>query len=128
MISRELAEELRGVGPEWTPTNGDRFVIPDHDLDDAVFVISDMTIETQDVPGGHVLRFNGTTEWALDSVPADLALWLPREDQVRGMLGARFSRLEAVGDGFVVVLDDGSRHADIEPERAYARAVIAARG
>ena len=128
MISRELAEELRRVGPMWTPANGDRFVIPDHDLDDAVFVISDMTIETQDVPGGHVLRLNGTTEWALDSVPADLALWLPREDQVRGMLGARFSRLEAVGDGFVVVLDDGSRHADIEPERAYARAVIAARG
>ena len=128
MISRELAEELRRVGPVWTPANGDRFVIPDHDLDDAVFVISDMTIETQHVPGGHVIKFNGTTEWALDSIAAELALWLPREDQVRAMLGGRFVRLEAVGGGFVVVLDDGSRHADIEAERAYARAVIALAG
>lgn len=127
MITRELAEELRRVGPAWTPASGDRFVIPDHDLDDAVFVISDMTIETQVVPGGHIIKFNGTTEWALDSIAAELALWLPREDQVRSMLGARFARLEAVGAGFAVVLDDGSRHVDLEPERAYARAVIAVR-
>lgn len=127
MISRELAEELRRVGPAWEPTSGDRFVIPDHDLDDAVFVISDMTIEAQDVPGGHIIKFNGTTEWALDSIAAELVLWLPREDQVRAMLGTRFARLEAVGDGFAVVLDDGSRHVDLEPERAYARAVLATR-
>ncbi len=127
MITRELAEELRRVGPAWAPASGDRFVIPDHDLDDAVFVISDMTIETQTVPGGHIIKFNGTTEWALDSIAAELALWLPREDQIRSMLGPRFARLEAVGEGFAVVLDDGSRHVDLEPERAYARAVIAVR-
>lgn len=127
MITRELAEELRRVGPAWAPASGDRFVIPDHDLDDAVFVISDMTIETQTVPGGHIIKFNGTTEWALDSIAAELALWLPREDQIRSMLGPRFVRLEAVGEGFAVVLDDGSRHVDLEPERAYARAVIAVR-
>jgi len=127
VITRELAEELRRVGPAWAPASGDRFVIPDHDLDDAVFVISDMTIETQTVPGGHIIKFNGTTEWALDSIAAELALWLPREDQIRSMLGPRFARLEAVGEGFAVVLDDGSRHVDLEPERAYARAVIAVR-
>ena len=27
---------------------------------------------------GSVIRFNGTTEWALDSIPAAEVLWLPR--------------------------------------------------
>jgi hypothetical protein len=125
VITRELAEELRRIGPRWSPTSGDRFVIPDRDLDDEVFVISEMTIEAADVPGGQIIRFNGTTEWALDSIAAELALWLPREDQLRAMLGRRFARLVALPDGFVVVLDDGSRHVDVEAERAYARAAIA---
>ena len=40
------------------------------------------------------------------------------------MLGAAFDRLEAVPDGFAVQLRDGSRHLDIDAERAYARAAI----
>jgi len=124
MITTELASRLRDAGIAWTPASGDRFVIPDRDLDDQVFVISDMVIEPQDVPGGRVIRFNGTTEWALDSIPADLVMWLPREDQLRDLLAGRFVRLEAVGDGLVVVLADGSRHADTDAERAYARAVL----
>jgi hypothetical protein len=124
MITNELASRLRAAGIVWTPANGDRFVVPGRDLDDQVFVVSDMVIESHDVPGGRVIRFNGTTEWALDSIPADLALWLPREDQLRGLLAERFVRLEAVGDGLVVVLADGSRHADTDAERAYARAVL----
>lgn len=128
MISRELAEQLRRLGARWTPASGDRFIIPDRDLDDQVFVISEMTIEAADVPGGRVIKFNGTTEWALDSIAAEAVLWLPREDQLRAMLGGRFSRLEAVGDGFVVELDDGSRHVDIDAERAYARAAATVLG
>ena len=99
-------------------------MIPDRDLDESVFVISDMTIEAQDVPGGSLIKFNGTTEWALDSISQDQVLWLPRENQLRELLGARFDRLVALPDGFVVVLADGSRHADIDAERAYARAAI----
>lgn len=125
MITRALAERLRQIGPLWTPASGDRFVIPDRDLDDSVFVISDMTIEAEDVPGGQVIKFNGTTEWALDSIAADNVLWLPREDQLRGMLGTSFDRLEALPDGFVVVLTDGRRYVDIDAERAYARAAVA---
>jgi len=128
MITNELASRLRAAGIAWTPANGDRFVVPGRDLDDQVFVVSDMVIESHDVPGGRVIRFNGTTEWALDSIPADLALWLPREDQLRGLLAGRFVRLEAVGEGFVVVLADGSHHADTDAERAYARAVLHTRG
>lgn len=124
MITIELAERLRAAGIEWIPTSGDRFVIPDREMDDEMFIISDMVIETDDVPGGRVFRFNGTTEWALDSIPADLVLWLPREDQLRTLLEGRFVRLEAVGDGLAVVLTDGSRHVDTDAERAYARAVL----
>jgi hypothetical protein len=128
MITNELASRLRAAGIVWTPANGDRFVIPDRDMDDQVFVLSDMVIESHDVPGGRVIRFNGTTEWALDSLPADLVLWLPREDQLRKLLAESFVRLEALGDGLVVVLADGSRHADTDAERAYARAVLHTRG
>ncbi len=125
MITRELAEQVVALGPRWRPSSGDRFIIPNRDLDEAVFVISDMTIESEEVPGGSIIKFNGTTEWALDSIAQDDVLWLPREDQLRGMLGAAFDRLVALPDGYVVVLADGSRHADIDAERAYARAAIA---
>lgn len=124
MITHELALRLREVAPVWSPGPGDRFVIPHSDFDE-VFVIADMVIEAHDVPGGRVVRFNGTTEWALDSVDAARVLWLPREDQLRDMCGARFVRLDRVGDGFAVELDDGSRHVDTDAERAYARAAIA---
>ena len=124
MLTRELAERLRDAGIGWTPASGDRFVIPDRDLDDQVFVVSEMTIEVHDILGERLVRFNGTTEWALDSIDAALVLWLPREDQLRARLGARFVSLDAAGAGFVVVLDDGSRHADVDAERAYARAVL----
>ncbi len=124
MLTRELAERLRDAGIGWTPASGDRFVIPDRDLDDQVFVVSEMTIEVHDILGERLVRFNGTTEWALDSIDAALVLWLPREDQLRARLGARFVSLDAAGAGFVVALDDGSRHADVDAERAYARAVL----
>ncbi|MFC5272404.1 hypothetical protein [Brachybacterium sacelli] len=36
--------------------------------------------------GEHDFRFNGTTEWALDSVEQHEAIWIPREDQLRTAL------------------------------------------
>ena len=125
MITMDLARRLRDAGLPWGPASGDRFVIPDRDMDDDVFVVSEMTIEVQDVRGDRLVKFNGTTEWALDSVPASQVLWLPRESQLRVALGVRFARLEAVGGGFAVVLDDGARYVDLDAERAYARAVLA---
>jgi hypothetical protein len=124
VITRELAERLRDAGLPWSPGSGDRFVIPDRDLDDAVFVVSEMTIEVSEALGERLVRFNGTTEWALDSIDAALVLWLPREDQLRAALGDTFASLDAVGAGYVVVLTDGSRHADLDAERAYARALV----
>jgi hypothetical protein len=128
VITVELAAALRDAGLSWEPRSGDRFAIPDRDLDDEVFVISEMTIETQVLETGGIVRFNGTTEWALDSIPQSEVIWLPHEAQLRAILGPRFVRLEAVPDGFVVVLSmDGAgeeRHVDIDAERAYARAVL----
>ena len=49
MITPHQAERLdhllRGQGRSWTPAPGDRFVVPGRDLDDQVFVVSEMTID-----------------------------------------------------------------------------------
>lgn len=128
MITPELALRLRAAGLVWAPASGDRFVLTGRDMDGEVFVVSELTIEVHDGPGGRVLRFNGTTEWALDSVDADAAVWLPHEGQLRAALGTAFRSLEPVGDGWAVVTDDGARHVDVDAERAYARAVLAVLG
>lgn len=128
VITVELAVQLREAGLAWSPRSGDRFAIPITGLDDKVFVVSEMTIQTQRLATGDIVRFNGTTEWALDSIPQDEVIWLPHEAQLRHMLGPWFVRLEAVPDGFVVVLEQPGgateRHVDIDAERAYARALL----
>jgi hypothetical protein len=129
MISVEMALRLRAAGLGWKPAPGDRFVIPGREMDADVFVVSELTIDVHQAPTGPLIRFNGTTEWALDSVPQEAVVWLPREGQLREALGARFRRLEPIGDGFAVVIEgaDGSeeRHVDVDAERAYARALLA---
>ena len=97
MISVELARALLSGGVLWQPESGDRFVIDKPALTDQVFWISDLTIEVHHWGGQSILGFNGTTEWALDSVDLDQALWLPREDQLRELLGDRLTRIERVG-------------------------------
>ncbi|MDN5571877.1 MAG: pilus assembly protein CpaE [Propionibacteriaceae bacterium] len=135
MISPELATQLdaarRARGLAWEPESGDRFVIPNREIED-IFVVAEMTIEVHELASGSVIRFNGTTEWALDSIPAAEVLWLPREAQLRDLVGDAFARLERLpgefGEplGFAVVLANGERHVDVDPEDAYARALLAA--
>jgi hypothetical protein len=128
VITLELAERLRDAGLTWEPVPGDRFVVPDREMDDEVFVVSDMTVEVHEFPTGRVIGFNGTVEWALDSIEQREVVWLPRESQLRDRLGDAFVRLEAVPPGAVVEIEGPSgreRHADIEAERAYARALLA---
>ncbi len=124
MITRELAETLAARGLAWEPASGDRFVVPDRDLDDEVFVVSGMSIEVAKLEFGAEMRFNGTVEWALDSIAQAEVIWLPREDQLRAALGEHFVRLESVTGGYAVVLTGEERHVDIDVERAYARALL----
>jgi hypothetical protein len=130
VITHEQAVELAARGLQWRPGSGDRFFVPDRDLDDEVFVVSGMAVEVSDLPSGAEMRFNGTVEWALDSIAQSEVIWLPREEQMRDALGERFLRLESVTGGYAVVLVDASgpdaevRHVDIDAERAYARALL----
>lgn len=127
MISVALARELRDAGLRWVPSSGDRFVIPDRDMDAEVFVLSDMTVDVHDLPHGKVIGFNGTVEWALDSVEADSALWLPRETQLRDLLGGTFRGLDRTEDGWRVRTErNGEPHAveDRDAEQAYGLAVL----
>ena len=131
MLSLELALALRDAGLRWEPCAGDAFAVPDRDLDDEVFVLSDMVVETlRPSDGPPILAFNGTTEWALDSLEADEAVWLPREDQLRWVLGDGFELLERVpGEpGGYAVTARGVRYVDVTAEAAYARAVLATLG
>jgi hypothetical protein len=105
MVSVKLALALRDAGLHWTPAPGDRFVLPHKGMDDEVFVISDMTVEVHRFPTGAVIGFNGVTEWALDSIQQEEALWIPAEHQLRAELGDRFAKLEAdPGYGFTVTV------------------------
>jgi len=128
VLSLDLARALRDAGLRWQPQRGDLFVIPDREMDEQVFVLSDMVVETVNPPDGPpILAFNGTTEWALDSLEAQEALWLPREDQLRSLLGAAFVSLERVPgppEGYAVTARS-TRFVDVTPEAAYARAVLA---
>ena len=123
MITIEQAGRLRKAGVLWTPSAGDRFVVPDRDMDDDVFVVSDMTVEVHDYPGGKVIGFNGTTEWALDSIEQREVIWLPREEQLRSLLGGQFVSLEATDDGYTVRTKGGSTTGP-DAEQAYADAVL----
>jgi hypothetical protein len=68
-ISVELSRVLHDAGLEWNPRLGDRFHVPDRDLDEYTFAISEMVVEVRDaIDGGSELAFNGTVEWALDSI------------------------------------------------------------
>ncbi|KZX21378.1 pilus assembly protein CpaE [Rathayibacter tanaceti] len=131
MISIELARALRTSGLRWTPATGDRFRIEREGFDGDVFTVSDMTIEAHEYPSGTELGFNGTTEWALDSVSLEDSLWLPREDQLRELLRGTFRSLQRIiADGevrFVVEAELSGRPHEFEAltaENAYAEALL----
>ena len=127
MLSIELARALRDAGLQWTPARGDSFVMPDRGMDSDVFVLSDMTIEVHQFPEGPVIGFNGTTEWALDSIEQSEALWVPAEHQLRQLLGESFLGLAPTGDGYRVTLRlDGatSGYDGADAAEAYALALL----
>ena len=127
MITVRQAERLdhllREQGRPWVPASGDRFVIPGRDLDQ-VFVMAEMVVEVAELETGQLISFNGTTEWALDSIPASEVLWMPWEHQLRGLLGERFVALARHETSYVVTRVDGTAHVADDPETAYALALL----
>lgn len=125
MLALTLALDLAAAGLAWRPRPGDRFVVRRAEMCDDVFHLADMVIEARHLASGTVFSFNGTTEWALDSVPQAETVWLPGETQLRVALGSAFVSLVRADGGFVVTLKDGSRHRDPDAENAYALALLA---
>jgi hypothetical protein len=128
MISTPLARALRDSGLVWHPAAGDAFRIDLVEVDDEIFYLSDMTVEAHTMVTGTELGFNGTTEWALDSVAIEDALWLPSETQLRIALGPAFVGLATVGDRVRVSVAIEGTPSDFDAdlaEDAYARALIA---
>jgi hypothetical protein len=127
VLALDLALALRNAGLRWNPQPGDRFVLPGRGMDDDVFVLSNMTVEVHEFPGGKVIGFNGVTEWALDSVEQSEAVWLPAEHQLRDLLGGMFRSLESTPEGYGVTVrlpeGDETFTAD-EAADAYATALL----
>ncbi|OLT41326.1 hypothetical protein BJF86_15830 [Serinicoccus sp. CNJ-927] len=132
MLSVDLARRLHDAGLIWSPLAGDRFVVDRPGLSHDVFYLADMTVEVHEFVGGSVIGFNGVAEWALDSVALDDTVWLPREDQLRAVLGHDFVGLGKRGtepdDVYAVVaLVEGApqtfTHRDAE--EAYGLATLA---
>lgn len=130
MISTDNAVALEAAGLQWHPRAGDRFVVRSADMAGEVFTISEMVVEARTYPTGTVLGFNGTTEWALDSVQQEDALWLPREDQLRELLGGTFRSLARATDGtYQVLVEIGGQPPRVftatTAADAYAEALLA---
>jgi hypothetical protein len=128
VISRELAIQLK-PHLDWTPANGDQFFIPKPEIADSIFTVSDMVVELVVREGQSRFHFNGTVEWALDSVESADVVWLPREDQLRDLLGDYFLSLDASPGGLFVVTVSGpgrAHHTEPAPDAAdaYAHALL----
>ena len=133
MISTEMAVALREAGLIWHPRSGDRFQLDEPEFEADVFTVSEMTIEPREYPTGRILAFNGTTEWALDSVAQEDALWLPHEHQLRELLRGSFRALRRLSDTHEVEIalrstdsagEEVLRFEHPEPADAYALAVL----
>jgi hypothetical protein len=127
VIAIDLALELHAAGLPWEPDEGDRFVLPDRGMDAQVFTISEMVVEVRRSAAGRVIAFNGTTEWALDSIEQAEAVWIPRESQLRVALGDRLLSLARTDGGWrcTVRVSTALHETDAgEADEAYARALL----
>jgi hypothetical protein len=102
-------------------------MIPDRDLEDRVFSISEMTIDTRQEVGGRVILFNGTVEWALDSIMEREVIWLPTETQLRDRLGDAFQSLQRTETGYRCTIGIGGEtrtYLSAVPADAYGMALL----
>ncbi len=89
VISLSIATELKAGGLVWQPALHDFFAIPESDLDNRIFVVSDMMIDFQQLFGRQIITFNGAVEWSLDNILMADAVWMPTESQLRELVQGR---------------------------------------
>ena len=132
MISTELAQQLKRAGLVWQPVERDFFMIPDHNMDEQVFVVSQLPALVQTFSGEPTITFHGSIEWALDSIVLAEAVWLPTETQLRSLLALTIGddaplRLDRTGAGYRLQIAADADMLDFDAddaEDAYALALI----
>jgi hypothetical protein len=132
VISSELALRLKQAGLEWRPAERDFFMMPEHNLDEQVFVVSGLPALVQNFRGEMSITFHGSIEWALDYVLLAEAVWLPTETQLRTALAAAIGddaplRLDRTGAGYRLQIASGADLLDFDSadaEGAYALALL----
>lgn len=134
MISAERAKELKQRGLVWQPAERDLFIMPDHNLEGQVFVVSALPALVQNLRGQQTITFHGSIEWALDYVVLSEAVWVPTESQLRDTLANCIGphaplRLERLSEGYRLLVGIGTDIREFEAptaEDTYAQALLAA--
>lgn len=134
MISLVMAMRLKEAGLVWEPALHDFFAVPEPGLDQRVFVLSDMTIEIEQLFGWQALTFNGAVEWALDYVMAAEVVWMPTESQLREIVQQHLLaepqpavQLISALDGYLCQINfqnHSHRFEAVSACDAYARALL----
>lgn len=111
MIEIALAHQLREAGLVWKPAPLDFFALPDRQLDDDVFVISDQAAFLQLLNGYPALSFHGSAEWALDYILLNEVIWMPTETQLREQIEQRIPAnsaflLQRTAKGYSCTIND----------------------
>jgi hypothetical protein len=86
VIAGALAAALQAAGVRWHPQNGDWFCLDTDDVEP--WLVAPGAVEFGRQDGHIVLMFHGASEWALDTVYAIEATWLPSEGQLRALVAA----------------------------------------
>lgn len=107
MLPLALAQELKTAGLVWKPAYNDFFAIPESDLDDRVFVLSDMMAAQTLLRGWPAITFHGTSEWAMDYIFLHEVVWMPLEEQLRQELVLALDRVESETTLALVLQKDG---------------------
>ena len=131
MVSLALAKQLKIAGLNWRPQEHDFFAVPEREMDERVFVISDMSVLVEVLQGWPAITFNGSVEWALDYVLEAEAVWLPRDDQLLTALGKAFVGLARRGEQYVCLIqwgDEQQEFAAATASDAYSQALLAILG
>lgn len=132
MISSELALRLKQAGLAWQPVERDFFMMPEHNLDEQVFVVSALPALVQNFHSEMSITFHGSIEWALDYVLLSEAVWLPAETQMRALLSDAIGvdaplRLDRTAVGYRVQIASDADLLDFDAsdaENAYALALL----